>query len=276
MVDVVLDVNDGSEEIFRARVRTTLHELLGRGSVQDYLQAAVVQAARYLVADVAYSLSVLWEEDLLTVAASEPDARRADQVESVLDEGPCLDALRQGRSFVSDALDAEDRWPDWAAAAAALDYRSAAGVSAALEGLEGEVRIALNCFARRTAAFDDALVERSRWFTLEVAATLPLVLRLAEQAQLVDQLQQALASRSMIDQALGVVMGRTGCSRDDAFAQLRRASQDGNVKLRDVAASVLTGATGRPPAVSHPFVPASSRSLPGGRRALLSGGGQPG
>jgi AmiR/NasT family two-component response regulator len=68
-----------------------------------------------------------------------------------------------------------------------------------------------------------------------------------------EYLQQALASRSTIDQALGVLMAQNHCTRDEAFGILRRASQNRNVKLRDVAAAVIHRFTGHPAEPPPPF-----------------------
>jgi AmiR/NasT family two-component response regulator len=74
-----------------------------------------------------------------------------------------------------------------------------------------------------------------------------------------EQLRRALGSRSVIDQATGMVMALTPCPRDAAWAILVRASQYGNVKLRDVAAALVASAEGRPLplAVRHALVRAS-------------------
>jgi AmiR/NasT family two-component response regulator len=69
----------------------------------------------------------------------------------------------------------------------------------------------------------------------------------AEQTNLAAQMRAALTSRSVIDQALGIVMARQRRSAAEAFDILRRASQNRNVKFRDVAASIVTGVTGQPP-----------------------------
>ena len=66
-------------------------------------------------------------------------------------------------------------------------------------------------------------------------------------ADLIDQLRASLASRAVIDQAVGVIMGQERCTQDKAFAALRTASQNRNVKLRDIAHEVVLSAGGEPP-----------------------------
>ncbi|WP_214367335.1 ANTAR domain-containing protein [Pseudonocardia sp. H11422] len=66
-------------------------------------------------------------------------------------------------------------------------------------------------------------------------------------------LQAALASRAVIDQALGILMGQNKSAADQAFEILRTISQNRNVKLRDVAAEVITAVSGQPPADAPRF-----------------------
>jgi hypothetical protein len=78
----------------------------------------------------------------------------------------------------------------------------------------------------------------AKQFVDPAALLLSGVLRRLSQAELIAHLNAALASRAVIDQAIGIVMARRGCKADEAFAVLRRISNDRNVKLRDVAAAI--------------------------------------
>jgi hypothetical protein len=68
-----------------------------------------------------------------------------------------------------------------------------------------------------------------------------------------DQLRSSIVSRAIIDQALGVIMATERCPQDKAFAMLRSVSQNTNVKLRDLAATIVTSVTGEPPTLTTPF-----------------------
>ena len=187
----------------------------------------------------------------MTVVSSDRDAWDADQVEFDTESGACEDALRRGRrSSTADRI-TESRRPAWTAAALALGFRSAAAVSAVVE--PDEHRIALNMYSRTPAAFTAEPLQRADLFVEQLAQTLPLVLRIFEQSKTITDLQSAMANRSTIDQALGVLMTQNRCSRDDAFAILRRASQNGNVKLRDLAATIIQRYTGHPAAPAATF-----------------------
>ena len=68
-----------------------------------------------------------------------------------------------------------------------------------------------------------------------------------------DQLRSSIMSRAVIDQALGVIMATEHCPQDKAFALLRSVSQNNNVKLRDLAASIVSNVSGEPPQPASPF-----------------------
>jgi hypothetical protein len=69
----------------------------------------------------------------------------------------------------------------------------------------------------------------------------------ADQAQLSEDLQQALISRAVIDRAIGITMAQQCCDAATAFNILRRASQNRNIKLRELVAEIVTMVGGKPP-----------------------------
>jgi hypothetical protein len=227
--------------------------------VEDYLRAAIDRAPELVGVDGSFSISTVIYGNPMTLASSDRNAWDADQVEYDTESGACLDALRHGRRSITADLTTENRWPAWAAAAVKLGFRSAAAVPAAAK--PDDHPIALNMYSPTPAAFSAEPLQRAASFVEQVAQTLPLVLLIFKQARTITDLESAMASRSTIDQALGVVMAQNRCSRDEAFAILRRASQNGNVKLRDLAADILARYTGHPAAASPIFNQRSSRPL---------------
>jgi hypothetical protein len=106
---------------------------------------------------------------------------------------------------------------------------------------------ALNLYARDASAFGAAEAQRAADFAENAAGALTLAIRLASRAALIEQLRSSLVSRTVIDQALGIVMAREHCTQARAFAILRSASQHSNVKLRDIASAIITSVSGEPP-----------------------------
>ncbi len=252
------------DEAFRHQVWTRLEPSLRQSTTIDgYLQAATDMTAEVIEVVGSYSFSTSLYGNLLTVGTSDRAAWEADQVEFDTEDGPCVEALRTGAVFKAIDLAEERRWPAWTAVATLLGFKSAAGIP-------GEIgpghRIALNLYAAAPQAFDDETLHRATLFTEEVARTIPAAVRLFEADERVSQLEEALASRSTIDQALGVLMAQNQCTRDTAFGILRRASQNRNVKLRDVAATIIEHFTGHPVADPPSFQPATRPTTAAARR----------
>ena len=241
------------DDAFRHQVWSRLERsLAGTTSVQDYLQGAVEETAGLTGVEGSFSLSVLLHGHLLTVATTDRAAWDADQVEFDTEAGPCVEALRHGTDTGIVDLRLDDRWPAWGAVSSMLGFRAAAGLPAAFAPGQW---MALNLYTPDPDGLAGDRIHRARLFGQEVARTVPTVLRISEQTQLAEHLQEALASRSTIDQALGVLMAQNRCTRDEAFGILRRASQHRNLKLREVAAAVIQRFTGHAPAEPPPFSP---------------------
>jgi AmiR/NasT family two-component response regulator len=102
---------------------------------------------------------------------------------------------------------------------------------------------ALNLYSRAANALTEADRARAAHFATQAAGAVALALRLAEREEREHHLETALRSRSVIDQAMGVLIGQAGITADEAFDVLRLRSQSLNVKLRDVAADVIAEAT---------------------------------
>lgn len=113
-------------------------------------------------------------------------------------------------------------------------------------GLRTSVLGALNLYAREANAFGPDERARAAALAEEAAFTMAVTQRYAEKAQLSEQLGAALVSRSVIDQALGIIIGQNRVDAEGAFAVLRRMSQNRNVKLRDVAAQLVADFSTQP------------------------------
>lgn len=168
-----------------------------------------------------------------------------DEAQYERNDGPCLEALRTGTPVVVQDLSAEDqeRWGGFPPVALAA---GAHGVLAYPLEASGQVVGVLNLYAHERDLFPDAVQRIAKQFVDPAALLLSGVLQRLSQAELIAHLNAALDNRAVIDQAIGIIMATRACSARDAFAVLRKMSNDQNVKLRDIAAAMTEAvASGR-------------------------------
>ena len=153
--------------------------------------------------------------------------------------GPCLDAAAAAAILSVTDMAAEDRWPDWAARAVEAGARSSLSVGLPVHD---KVTGALNIYGVDVDAFDDDAVTLAQTFAGYAAVALANAHLYDVTATLAQQMQAAMASRAVIEQAKGILMGQRHCTADEAFALLTKVSQDSNRKLRDVAEALVAKA----------------------------------
>jgi GAF domain-containing protein len=168
-----------------------------------------------------------------TAASTDDVPGRVDAVQYETGQGPCLDAMSGLGTTVIDDLSSDGRWPAFSRRAA-----EETGVRSMLSFhlfVQGDTIGVLSLYSRRPAAFDS----HDRAVGTVLAAHAAIALTAAAERRHAQQLEEALRSSREIAMAMGVLMGRGGVTEDEAFTQLRRASQYLNVKLREVAAGVV-------------------------------------
>jgi transcriptional regulator with GAF, ATPase, and Fis domain len=170
-------------------------------------------------------LLVVRRRGVKTAAATSERVRQSDALQAQLHQGPCIDAAWVNRIYRSDDTATETRWPDYTPKARELGIESMMGLQ--LVQAE-EVFGAMDFYGHRPHAFD-ADSERMAWVLASHAAVA------LNSARTGEQLQVAIETRQEIGEALGMLMQRYRISSDAAFAVLKRASQDHNIKLREVA-----------------------------------------
>jgi GAF domain-containing protein len=175
-----------------------------------------------------------------SVAYTSARARGLDEVQYQQERGPCLDASVTGGPMSLPDLATEERWPAWAARA------REAGVGSSLSiglPIQGAVVGTLNVYGRQPHAFDPAGIELAKAFGAYAAVALANAHLYETTATLAQQMQEAMESRAVIEQAKGIIMGDRRCTSEEAFGLLAKISQDTNRKLRDVAAALVEQAS---------------------------------
>lgn len=171
-----------------------------------------------------------------TVVATDAATFELDQGQYQLAEGPCLNAARNQTINRCRIDEAEQAWPEFTEIAASLGLRSY--LSAGLVS-DGRAVGALNLSSRDSAGFDSLDEAFIAMFSVPAAAVLVGRDRQERTSELVSQLEKALDSRAVIDQAVGVIMAQSQCRAEEAFERLRRASNNQNVKLRELATRIV-------------------------------------
>jgi hypothetical protein len=194
---------------------------------------ALVVSAAGNIPGVDYVSITVHEVDhtLHTAAATDPIAEHADSIQYELREGPCYAAVNGERFVVVDNLSAGVQFPRYAPKAVGLGL----GAHAAVQLLGGKRRVGLNLYSRTAGSFDPPTVQFAELFATQAA----VLLGYAEQ---VEQLNEALHTRTDIGAAVGILMERYSLDRQQAFAMLARTSQNRNIKVRVLARRVVDAA----------------------------------
>jgi GAF domain-containing protein len=206
--------------------------------VIDFLQVLTDRSAQLLDVSAAGLLLADQRGELRVVAASSEAARLLELLQVQLGQGPCLDCFRSGRAVTATDLGTDGRWPQFAEAAAEAGLGA---VQALPMRLREQVIGALNLFRAAPGDFDPVNVRVGQ--ALADVATIGLLHErtMRRRDTLNEQLQAALNSRVVIEQAKGKLAERLGLDMDQAFNVLRDHARSRNIRLSDLARAFIDG-----------------------------------
>jgi GAF domain-containing protein len=221
------------EDLWRALGRLQLADR----ELSDVLGEVTRLATRHVPGAESTSITLVRGDTAYTAAHDGDMALAADELQYQRGYGPCLDAGRAGVQLRIDDMRTETRWPDYTVRVVEVGARSS--LSTPLP-YQGTTIGAINIYATRPGAFaSTAAAEAAR----EVAEAIAVAVanadahaRLGEQAR---NMELAMQSRAVIEQAKGVLMAQRGVDAEGAFELLRDASQRYNRKLRDIATGIV-------------------------------------
>jgi GAF domain-containing protein len=229
---------DRESKVVQAFVRLA-DTLVDDFDVTDLFHDLVGHCVELLGSDAVGMLLADQRGGLQVVASSTERTRLLELFQLQNNEGPCLDCYHLSESvLVPDLLAAAERWPHFSFRAVEEGYRS---VHALPLRLRNETIGAINLFSFHVGALSDEDLRLGR--ALADVATIGILQERAirRTETLSEQLQGALNSRVIIEQAKGVLAERGSLDMEIAFAMLRRYARDNNVHLREVARSVVDG-----------------------------------
>jgi GAF domain-containing protein len=214
----------------------------GQQALQDLLRHVAEFAVHAIPGADGAGLTLLEAGRADTIVASAEFVAEVDAIQYGIGEGPCITAATEGRTVRSGSLAGERLWPRFAPRVARLGVHSV--LSLPLK-VGPDVLGAMNVYAHAKNAFNDRAVELGELYAVPAAISVQNAQALAQARRLATQLQAALTSRAIIDQALGIIMSRSGSTADEAFQKLRTISQAQNQKLSVVAQQLLDEAVRR-------------------------------
>jgi transcriptional regulator with GAF, ATPase, and Fis domain len=209
--------------------------------IMDFLHMLTDRSVRLLAASAAGVVLADPRGELRIAAASSEAAELIELFQIQNDQGPCLDCFRSGQPVTAaDLTGADRRWPEFAAAAAQAGFRT---VEARPMRLRGQVIGALNLFRASSGPFEPAALRVAQ--ALADVATIGLLQErnLRRSETIAEQLQAALNSRIIIEQAKGRLAERFNLGMDEAFALLRMHARESNQRLTDTARNLVDATT---------------------------------
>jgi GAF domain-containing protein len=213
----------------------TARILFSAGSVNDTL-TSVVELAQATIEGCDFASLFLIQADIVTAPVhTDPIAAEIDALQQQIGEGPCLDAIAHRLIFYADDLRNDLRWLHFAPLATKEGIRSVLALPLSTDGQLG----ALNLYGRYPAAF--GIVDRANATMLASLASLALTVARSHENEerRAENLRAALTSRQIIGEAMGILMEREKITQEQAFDILSRASQHLNIKLREVARTLV-------------------------------------
>jgi len=229
-----------NRELQLSRVFVELADtLVDEFDVLDLLHTLTDRTVELLHADAAGIILADARGQLQVVASTSHQAEVLELFELQASEGPCVDCITTGVPIVNiDLAEAENRWPKFKVATTEAGYRSAHAIPLRLRS---QVIGAMNlfCLDRSTLTDDDLAIGQA----LADIATIGLLQARAvrQQEQLAEQLQTALNSRIIVEQAKGSLAERARVDVDEAFQLIRTYSRRTRQPLSHVAGAVIRG-----------------------------------
>ena len=169
-----------------------------------------------------------------TVSATSDEVRLLDAIQYRTRRGPCLEAMDRSLEIVARLPD--ESWPEFSDAAVLAGMASTWCLPLSAGGAS------FGCLNLYSCSFGRPWTEgrtAAEMLAAQVAIVLTSGMTMSALARTNEELLEAVASRTIIGQAQGVLMARETITADDAFDILRRASQRTNRKLRDIAAEII-------------------------------------
>jgi GAF domain-containing protein len=215
---------------------------MARMSLTDLLIRVAMIAVRAIPGADGGGLTVIEQHRPDTIVTSAAFVGHVDAIQYRTNQGPCITAAATGVTVRSGSLSGDPRWPRFGPRAGRLGVHSVLSLPLLTDE---DVVGTMNVYAHGRDAFDDRAERLGELFAVPAAITAQNAQSLAQVHRQIGNLQDALVSRAVIDQAMGIIISRTGGTAGEAFDRLRTVSQMEHIKVSVVAAGIVEAAVRR-------------------------------
>jgi transcriptional regulator with GAF, ATPase, and Fis domain len=186
------------------------------------------------------SISLVTNGKIKTVGATDPMAALLDEIQYETGEGPCLSAIAEHETFLIPDMEKDETWPVFSRRAA-----KETGVASLLSyvlRVDASSLGAVNMMARHKDVFEPDDLTAGTLFAAQARVALSNAVTHEGDQTKIAQLEEAIQTRTVIGEAIGLLMASRKCDKDEAFEVLADMSQRSNTKLREIAAKLVEAA----------------------------------
>lgn len=205
-------------------------------SRQDLMSLTAQFCERAFETEVGVSLTIGAPEDPVSLGSSSLFAQQIDAIQISADEGPCQEAWETRETVYSNDATTDSRWPRFAQDARDTELRSALATPIFANS---EMLGVLNIYAVEVETFGPTNLRIVAMLARAAGAAIHRQEEEQQLRELIDQLELAMSSREVIEQAKGILMAQYRCSSQEAFTKMTRVSQDRNIRVRKVAEKIV-------------------------------------
>jgi GAF domain-containing protein len=225
--------------------------LLDVADIHHFLTELAEISTTVVEAPVSCGITLRYDRNLVTFGSSDARADALDETQYRLGTGPCLQSMQDRSILEIPDTRTEERWPAYVRLAVEMSLRCSVSLPLTIGA---DTFGAMNVYGFDAPdLFGPTEQRRLELFAAQAAGTLRVATRQVKDATLLAQMEESLRSRTVIDQALGILMGLQRCPASTAFELLRRESQNSRRRLRDIAAELVARTSGEAPEPGRPF-----------------------
>jgi GAF domain-containing protein len=226
--------------LFQTAVASLTRYFVGNQTLDETLHQVADLTIQAVPSTDHVGITLLVDGKLKTSVFTHPEVPDIDRAQYRTGDGPCIDAYRTATSYSIRSTLEPGRWQQFRESAARHGVLST--LSLPLMADDGAIG-ALNMYAEVEDAYDEDSQRVAALFASQAAFVLANAQAYWDARTLSENLDEAMKSRAVIEQAKGIIMSTMGCDEDEAIRVLIEQSQNQNIKVRDIAAELVRNAS---------------------------------